>query len=92
MFLCSAIELSTKVNREIIYYYKKLHKQSHGRILNMSLHNLTRKNESIVDVKMEREESFLSSLTPKQSPPTHLTPVVLTRFMLPALYQDLMQY
>lgn len=66
-FLYSAIKLPIKLIRKKCYHYCELHKQPHGRILNMSLCNFTRKNEFQVDVKVDLEEFFLPSPTPKKN-------------------------
>lgn len=50
-----------------MFRYCKIYKQLHTTILNMSLYNFTRKNEFNVDIKMNLEEFFLSSPTPKKN-------------------------
>lgn len=85
-FFYSAIKLPVKLIR-IFIHYCKIYKQLHGRILNMSLYNFPRKNE----FRVHQHGPVLSNLK-KECPPTHLSSVVLGRFLLSVLFQDFMQY
>lgn len=59
----------------------------------MSLYHFTREDEFKVDINRDLEDVFLCSPTPKQEfSPTHLSSVILGRFMLPVLVHDFMLY
>lgn len=58
----------------------------------MSLYHVTREDEFKIDIRRDLEEVFLFSNSKQECPPTHLSSVILGRFMLPVLFHDFMLY
>lgn len=68
MLLYAAVELPVTLMRNTFSnHHCQLYTEPHGRTLNLSVYNLTRKNELRVDVQVNLEGFLLCSPTPKMN-------------------------